>query len=221
MYLFMFVSSLRHRVSFCQRVGWLNRLTSPVGCWLGGWQHQWHNQRQSHTPRQPHGVKPSAALSQLWNKHTKLSKVPHVCLTICLSFTFSLTHSLFPTPFSHTLQRYSKYRSQMKSHVLLEVVIVLCKHLPFDPAVSRCCKMGKLRVKINLNFSSISNSHCSVRRTDKQWCVSPHTPTQMECIYHKYHIEIWLSLLWMDRSITVLYHECNPLAGKKIMNVTI
>lgn len=57
---------------------------------------------KSHSTANSHGVKPSAALSQLWNKHTKLSKVPHVCLTISLSFTFSLTHSLFPTPFSHT-----------------------------------------------------------------------------------------------------------------------
>jgi len=48
---------------------------------------------KSHSTANSHGVKPSAALSQLWNKHTKLSKVPYVCLTISLSHTLSLSHS--------------------------------------------------------------------------------------------------------------------------------
>lgn len=47
---------------------------------------------KSHSTANSHGVKPSAALSQLWNKHTKLSKVPHVRLTLSLSFT--LFHAL-------------------------------------------------------------------------------------------------------------------------------
>ncbi len=60
---------------------------------------------KSHSTANSHGVKPSAALSQLWNKHTKLSKVPHDRLVLSLSLSFALFHalSLFPTPFSQTL----------------------------------------------------------------------------------------------------------------------
>ncbi len=57
---------------------------------------------KSHSTANSHGVKPSAALSQLWNKHTKLSKVPHdrLVLSLSLSHSLSFTHSLsFPPLF--------------------------------------------------------------------------------------------------------------------------
>ncbi len=54
---------------------------------------------KSHSTANSHGVKPSAALSQLWNKHTKLSKVPHDRLALSLlrslSHTLSLSHPFF------------------------------------------------------------------------------------------------------------------------------
>lgn len=96
MYLFMFVSSLRHRVSFLSEGG-MTEQTDFTG-WLLTW---WRAtsvaqpEAKSHSTANSHGVKPSAALSQLWNKHTKLSKVPHVRLTLSPSLAF--THSLSPT----------------------------------------------------------------------------------------------------------------------------